>query len=261
MWQVQHIRAPDSSRGGDASHSTASVTLWLKGLSDCLPICTSDAACNRTFYSITQVRIRIFRVLLYLSFVVIKGPIRNWVWRKESEVELVHAEWYMNTSSALKLVKDLNREFHLNNDTYKLNFYRTDSMLHLNYKTSWLLIFMKTVAVYFEILPSIHPRHYSLFWVVSSLRRRLYFSLCSARLLHLRIPRTRDVSLRTTSFQFVLGFQIPLKPIRNTLIMLCGQGTRFLKVKASVTNQNVARDYVLLVNEGGRLLINLQQRN
>lgn len=54
MWQVQHIRAPDSSRGGDASHSTASVKLWLKGLSDCLPICMSDAACYGEVFTVLR---------------------------------------------------------------------------------------------------------------------------------------------------------------------------------------------------------------
>lgn len=54
MWQVQRIRAPDSSRGGDASHSTASVTLWLNGSSDCLLIHMSDATC----YGITFTALR-----------------------------------------------------------------------------------------------------------------------------------------------------------------------------------------------------------
>lgn len=54
MWQVQHIRAPDSSRGGDASRSTASVKLWLKGLSDCLPICMSDAACYGLTFTVLR---------------------------------------------------------------------------------------------------------------------------------------------------------------------------------------------------------------
>jgi hypothetical protein len=46
----------------------------------------------------------------------------------------------------------------------------------------------------------------SLSWVLAFFRRRLQFSLASARLYHPRIPGYWDVSLRTTSSLLVLGF-------------------------------------------------------
>ena len=51
---------------------------------------------------------------------------------------------------------------------------------------------------------------YGLFWTLASLRRRLHSSLSSARLLHPRIPRICDVSLRTTSSHLALGFPTSL---------------------------------------------------
>jgi hypothetical protein len=64
MWQVQNIRAPDSSRGGDASHSTASVMPSLRGLSDCLPICMSDAVC----YGIAFTELRKCEILYFVFY-------------------------------------------------------------------------------------------------------------------------------------------------------------------------------------------------
>ena len=51
-----------------------------------------------------------------------------------------------------------------------------------------------------------HLWHYSSFWSLTSLRRRLHSSLFSVHLFHPRIPRISDVFLRTTSSHLVLGF-------------------------------------------------------
>ena len=92
--------------------------------------------------------------LQFLSFTLLYSPI----WLNPSTFPIVQFHLTsLKVFLALKLLKVLNREFHLNNDTYKLNACHTESVLHLNYKTSWLLIFMKRIAVYFETLPSIHP--------------------------------------------------------------------------------------------------------
>ena len=100
---------------------------------------------------------------------------------------------------------------------------------------SWKLVYNYSrfgTAFCFHLLGS--PRSYipttsipfyalccSPFWVLSSLRRRLHSTLSSARLLHPRIPRICDMSLRMTSSNLVLGFPTGFLlrnfPLRNFL--------------------------------------------
>ena len=77
---------------------------------------------------------------------------------------------------------------------------------HFRQKLCLSQVLQQNEKRYRNIQFPIHLWRYKPFWALTSFKRHLHSSLSSARLLHSRIPKICDVSLRTTSFHLVLGF-------------------------------------------------------
>ena len=75
-----------------------------------------------------------------------------------------------------------------------------------NLDTRNLLVSFTSQMIHLGNDPSTLLWSHSPFWDLTSLRKRLHSSLSYARLLHPRIPRICDVSLRTTPSHLVPGF-------------------------------------------------------
>ena len=71
--------------------------------------------------------------------------------------------------------------------------------------TEWMNMNIYLYTYIYIYIP-LHLWRYSPFWALSSLTRRLHFSLSFARLLHPRTSRPCKVTLRTTSSHLILGY-------------------------------------------------------